>query len=157
MKGLPVGQNCLTAEAEPKLTASMCLEVTATRETAPTEFPLVLAAVPLPGPNLDEQVTQYDKSPIELTGPALVGTVKDPSGAGIAKADIRVYGRDSKTKPDPLKVRADDQGNFTAPLEPGTYTIVLMSQGFRTRFVGVEIKRDAPKQDMSVELRIESC
>jgi carboxypeptidase family protein len=157
LRSLPAGQDCLAAAAEPRLTASICLDVTATRDVAPTEFPLVLTPLPPPEPTLDELAKEHDKSPIEFTGPAFVGTVKDQSGAGITKVDITVYRRDAKAKPDPRKVQADDQGNFTAALEPGTYTIVVMAQAFRTRFVGVEIKPGAPKQDMSVELRIGSC
>jgi hypothetical protein len=154
LKGLPAGKNCLTTDAEPRLTASMCLDVTATHDKAPTEFSLVLTPLPPSEPTLDELAKQHDKSPIEFTAPAFVGTVKDRPGAGITKADITVYRRGSMTKADPLKVQADDEGNFTAPLEPGTYTVVVMAQGFKTRFVGVEIKRDAPEQDMSVELLI---
>jgi hypothetical protein len=156
LKSLPPGQNCLVADAEPRLTASMCLDVTVAHDSSPTELPLVLASSRAE-PTLAELAKQHDQSPIELTGPAFVGAVKDQSGAGVTKAEITIYRRDAKTKSDPLKVQADDQGNFTAPLEPGMYTIVIMAQAFRTRFVGVEIKPDAPKQNMLVELRIESC
>jgi Carboxypeptidase regulatory-like domain len=154
LKDLPPGQSCLTTDVEPRLTASMCLAVTATHDKARTKFSLVLAPMPPPEPTLDDLAKQHDKSPIEFTAPVFVGTVKDRSGAGITKADIAVYRRGSMTKPDPLKLQADDEGNFTAPLKPGNYTIVVIAQGFKPRFVGVEIKRDAPEQDMSVELSI---
>ena len=156
LKRLPLGQNCLSADAEPRLVGSFCLDVTATEDKTPTEFPLALTTRP-PEPTLEELAKQHDKSPIELSGPAFVGTVQDQSGAGIPKAEITVYRRDSASKPGGSKVQADDQGNFTAALEPGTYTIVVMSLAFRTRFVGVEINRDAPKQNMAIELKVGSC
>jgi hypothetical protein len=153
LKNLPAGQNCITADADPRLTASLCLDVTASHDATPTQVPLVLTALPAE-PTLDELAKEHEKSPIELTGPAFVGTVKDQAGAGITKAEITVYRRGALGKPKPLKLQADDQGNFTTVLESGTYTAVVMSPGFKSRFVGVEIKQDAPKQDMSIELKI---
>jgi hypothetical protein len=153
LKSLPAGQNCLTADADPRLNATLCLDVTASHHATPTQVPLVLTALPVE-PTLDELAKQHDKSPIEFTGPAFVGTIQDQTGAGIMKADVTVYRRDAIAKLKPLKLQADDQGNFTAALEPGVYTVVVMSPGFKTRFAGVEVKQDAPKQGMSIELKI---
>ncbi len=155
LKSLPAGQNCLTVDADPRLTASLCLDVTASRDATPTQVPLILNALPVE-PTLDELAKQHDKSPIELSGPAFAGTVIDQAGGGIMKADLTVYRRDGAAKPAPFKLQADEHGNFAAALEPGTYTVVVMSSGFKSRFVGVEIKQDAPKQGMSIELKIGS-
>ena len=64
LRSLPAGQDCLAAAAEPRLTASICLDVTATRDVAPTEFPLVLTPLPPPEPTLDELVARM--SPVDL-------------------------------------------------------------------------------------------
>jgi hypothetical protein len=151
---LAVGQNCVTADAEPRLNASMCLDVTAAHDSTATEFHLELTALPPPPPTLEELVKQHKKSPIELSSSAFVGTVTDQTAAGIMKAEITVFRRDAVAKSDHLKIQADEDGKFTAVLEPGTYTMVVMAQGFSTRFVGVEIKQDAPKEEMSIELKI---
>jgi Carboxypeptidase regulatory-like domain len=154
LTGLRAGQNCLTADAEPRLAATMCLDVTVASHKAPTEFPLALTPLPPPPPTLDEMVKQHEKSPIDITRPAFTGTVTDTAGAGISKADIAVYRRGAATKSNALQLQAGDEGNFTAALDPGTYTAVVKAQGFEMRFVEVEIKQDAPKQDMVINLKI---
>lgn len=151
---LAAGQSCVTADAEPRLNASMCLDVTVAHDSTPSEFHLELVPLPPPPPTMEELVKEHEKSPIELTGPTFVGTVADVTGAGIMKAEISVYRRDALSSSRPMKVQADDDGKFTAALDPGSYTMVVMAQGFSTRFVGVEIKQDAPKQKMSIELKI---
>ena len=59
---------------------------------------------------------------------------------------------------DPVKVKTDDMGAFNIPLEPGTYTVVLMMSGFKTRFVALETDKEAPKRSLSIDLQIgDSC
>ena len=64
------------------------------------------------------------------TTAGLLGIVKDPSGATIAKANIEVTGTSLLGN---RKVQTDDGGNFRiAALPPGTYTLTVTAPGFRT-------------------------
>jgi hypothetical protein len=60
---------------------------------------------------------------------AITGTVQDPSGAVIAKADVRITNQDTNVLERTVTTGAD--GAFTAPLLPvGTYTVSIQSAGF---------------------------
>ena len=64
------------------------------------------------------------------TTAGLLGIVKDPSGASIAKANVEVTGSSLIGN---RKVQTDDGGNFRiAVLPPGTYTLTVTAPGFRT-------------------------
>src|ERR1019366_943244 len=64
------------------------------------------------------------------TTAGLLGIVKDPSGATIAKANIEVTGTSLLGN---RKVQTDDGGNFRiAALPPGTYILTVTAPGFRT-------------------------
>jgi Carboxypeptidase regulatory-like domain len=60
---------------------------------------------------------------------AITGTVEDPSGAVIAKADVRMTNQDTNVLERTVTTGPD--GTFTAPLLPvGTYTVSIQSAGF---------------------------
>jgi Carboxypeptidase regulatory-like domain len=158
LKGLPAGQNCFQAigdGAGPKLVGSLCVDVTLAVDASASAFSLALSSWPPPEPpTMDEIAKQKEKSPIEFTAATLEGAVKDFTGAVIQKADISVYRRNFPGKVDPEKVKTDEEGNFSMSLEAGTYTVVVQMDGFKTRFIGLEIEKDAPKRKISIELDI---
>jgi hypothetical protein len=160
LNGLKVGRNCLTAfsaTGEIRWTSSMCLDVAASRNSAPTKFPLVLTAVPS-GPSMDDVLKEKEKLPIEVSVAAFVGTVTDPTGAMIPNANISIFRRGLKTRMEPVKTVTDDEGAFTAPLDSGAYTVVITMPGFKTRFMELEINKDAPKRNVMIDLKIgDSC
>ena len=64
------------------------------------------------------------------TTAGLLGIVKDPSGASVAKANIEVTGANLIGN---RKVQTDDGGNFRiAALPPGSYTLWYSLPGFTT-------------------------
>jgi hypothetical protein len=158
LRSLPSGLNCITFETEsntePRLTAYRCLEVKLATDVTASEFSIALVPAP---PTLDELVKAKEFSPIEWTARKFAGTIIDPSGAGIPKAEISVYRRRLQGIQKPVKVQANDQGSFVGSLEPGTYTFVVMSPGFKSRYLGLESKEDTSEQKMSIELSIGGC
>jgi hypothetical protein len=156
LKELSSGQYCFTATMDTRLSGAICLDVSKFADATPSQFSLLLSPLPPPPPTLDELAREAEKLPIELRGQAFAGVVKDISGAVIAKSEITVYRRASREVANPVKLSADDYGRFLAPLNPGAYTAVIQSQGFKTRFVGIEIAPEAPKQNMSIVLNIAS-
>jgi hypothetical protein len=154
LENLPPGDYCINATAAPRLADTLCLNVSKTSDARLSQFSMLLSPVPPPPPTLEERVQEVEKRPIELRGQTLKGLVTDISGAGIPHAEIAVYPRGSVKTQNPTKLSADDDGGFSAQLDPGTYTAVFQSQGFSTRFVAVEIAPEAPKQNMTVTLQI---
>jgi hypothetical protein len=60
---------------------------------------------------------------------AITGTVQDPSGAVIAKAEVRITNQDTNVLERTVTTGPD--GTFTAPLLPvGTYVVSIQSAGF---------------------------
>jgi hypothetical protein len=154
LKELSPGQYCFTATTDTQLSGALCLDVSKFLDAAPSEFSLLLSPLPPPPPTLYELAREAEKLPIELRGPTFEGVVKDISGAGIAKAEIAIYRRASEKNANPVKLSADEHGRFLAPLSPGAYTGVIQSQGFKTRFMGIEIAPEAPKLDMLIVLNV---
>src|SRR6202034_1781893 len=56
------------------------------------------------------------------------GVVQDPSGAGVAKATVRIVNKDTQVTE---TAKSDDSGNFRfISLPPGSYRIVVEATGF---------------------------
>src|SRR3974390_2910955 len=66
------------------------------------------------------------------------GTVKDPSGASVAKANVEVSGTSLLGT---RKVKTDDAGGYRiTALPPGTYSMTVTVPGFRTfKQVGIDL------------------
>ncbi len=59
----------------------------------------------------------------------LLGTVQDPSGAGVPGAQVTITNQDTGIS---LKTQTDGVGNYVAPsLAPGAYTVRVEAAGFR--------------------------
>ncbi|HEX7176229.1 MAG TPA: carboxypeptidase regulatory-like domain-containing protein [Pyrinomonadaceae bacterium] len=64
----------------------------------------------------------------QLTRGAINGTVRDPAGAAVSGATVRVFNPSTNISRD---TTSDDDGFYrVAALEPGTYTVVIEGQGF---------------------------
>jgi hypothetical protein len=157
LKELSPGQYCFTATTDTRLSGALCLDVTKFANATRSEFSLLLSPLPPPPPTPYEMAREAEKLPIEMRGQTFEGVVKDISGAGIGKAEIAVYRRASEENGNPGKLDADEYGRFLAALSPGAYTVVIQSQGFKTRVVRIEIAPEAPKQPLSIVLNIAHC
>jgi hypothetical protein len=66
--------------------------------------------------------------PTLLFADTITGTVKDPSGAVIAGAQVQITGGDLKK---PIVLQSDGTGNFTSPdLPQGNYTVRVTRQWY---------------------------
>src|SRR5450759_2104620 len=64
------------------------------------------------------------------TTAGLQGTVKDPSGATVANANVEISGASLLGV---RKMKTDDSGEYrVTALPPGTYTLTVTAPGFRT-------------------------
>jgi hypothetical protein len=152
LRDLADGIYCIEATADPGLGAKLCLKVGLWIDSKPTEVGLSLSVQPPPPPTFEERVQGAAALPIEQRAQTFAGVVKDPSGAGIPRADIVIHRRASEGKAETVKLTTDERGRFSAPLTPGSYTAGFQSAGFKTRFIGFEIAPDAPKQDLPIVL-----
>jgi hypothetical protein len=75
--------------------------------------------------------------PTLLLADTITGTVKDPSGAVIAGAQVQITGGDLKK---PIVLQSDGTGNFTSPdLPPGNYTVRVVREGFQSTSNDVQL------------------
>jgi Peptidase family M1 domain/Carboxypeptidase regulatory-like domain len=73
----------------------------------------------------------------QLRADTISGTVKDPSAAVIAAADIEITGA---SLPQPLILVSDQAGRFVAPnLLPGKYSIRVAKEGFENLVTSVDL------------------
>ena len=86
--------------------------------------------------------------PAEVLG-VLTGTVSDPSGAKITRADVHVQGgslqRDTTT---------DDTGRFSLPLPAGSYEVNITAEGFRPYSTNVTLADRAGHAHVEAKLVI---
>jgi hypothetical protein len=85
----------------------------------------------------------------QSTSGRLIGTVSDASGS-VAGATVVIV--DSQTSRE-VSVTSDSDGNFTVPLEFGTYTVKVTATGFKT-FTATQLKIDA-RGDYSLKVMLE--
>ena len=73
---------------------------------------------------------------------AIVGTVKDPNGALVAKAQVKVT---SVKTGEVRNTETNDEGTFTVTnLEPGAYTVSVEASGFQTvNFEAVQVETNS--------------
>lgn len=78
------------------------------------------------------------------------GTVLDPSGAVIARANIEITGGDLKQ---PILLVSDDLGNFTSPdLAPATYSVKVTRQDFEPLVQTVDLHAGPAKISVRLEI-----
>jgi hypothetical protein len=151
---LSPGRYCLTASTSPNLVGTICLQISDAHKPHPDTFSIEIPLpTPLPAPSEDE-FAAAEKGPVDLVTRSLSGTVVDPIGAVIPGASLAIYRQASKDRDHPLKATVDGVGHFSAQLEPGKYTVVVQSRGFKSRLITIEVSRDAPEKALTVKLDI---
>ena len=98
-----------------------------------------------PGAMLTQPVTD----PPSAENNVLSGTVVDPSGASVTHAQVHVESttlqRDATT---------DDTGRFSLPLPPGSYKVLITSEGFEPFTTNVKLTNDAASASIHARLVI---
>jgi hypothetical protein len=157
LRNMAPGTYCVTAAADPRLGASLCLVVSKGQDGKRSEFSLKLLPLPPPPPTLAEQLEQTSKSPLQVRARKFEGTVTDVTGASIPHVRIVVYVPRSGTELNLIKLEADEEGRFSLPLSPGSYAVAFQSPGFRTRFVGFAIGPEEPPELGPIVLQVGTC
>jgi hypothetical protein len=157
LRNLVPGTYCITATADPKLGAIVCVVVSNAHDRKRSEFSLKLVPLPPAPPTLAEQLEQAAKSPPQVRAREFDGIVTDVTGAHIPRAGIVVYVHRSEKKPDLIRLEADEEGRFSVPLNPGSYAAAFQSPGFKTRFVVFEIGPEESKESVPIVLQVGSC
>ena len=86
---------------------------------------------------------------------AIAGTVQDPSGAVIAKAEVRITDQDTSMLQ--RSVTTEPDGTFTAPLLPvGTYRVEIHASGFAAGNVADVIVRVTETTRLTIKLNTEA-
>ena len=98
-------------------------------------------------------LAQADQRPIRERLQVFQGFLRDPSGAGIPGADIKIMVRGSIDHAIIKKTSTDSSGYFSVALDDGMYVAFFSYQGFRTEIVPVEITPQG-KPDFLVKLEI---
>jgi hypothetical protein len=157
LRNLAPGTYCITATADPKLGAVLCLVVSNAHDRKRSEFSLKLGPLPPPPPTLADQLEQAAKSAPEARAREFEGIVTDVIGAHISRAGVVVYVHRSGKKPSLIRLDADEEGRFSVPLNPGHYAVAFQSPGFKTRFVVFEIGPEESQESVPIVLQIGSC
>jgi hypothetical protein len=157
LRNLAPGTYCITATADPRLGADLCLVISKGHDRERSEFSLKLAPLPPPPPTLAEQLEQAAKSPLQARARKFEGIVTDVAGASIPHAGIVVYVVRSGKEPNLIRLDADLEGRFSLPLSPGNYTAAFQSPGFKTRLVGFAIGLEESQELAPIVLQVASC
>ena len=157
LRNLIVGTYCIAATADETLGAKLCLAVSNARDRKRSDFSLSLAPQSPPPPTFAEQLEQTAKSAPEIRTRVFEGIVTDVAGGHIPHTWIAVYAQHSNERSSIIRLVADQEGRFSAPLNPGLYTAAFQLPGFKTRLLGFEVAPEEPKKAMSIVLHVGSC
>jgi hypothetical protein len=81
------------------------------------------------------------------------GSLRDPSGATIPGAKIKIVRRVSEDNAVVQRLWTDKDGHFSASLSDGEYVAFFSCQGFRTEIVPFEVSNQG-KTEMQVKLQV---
>jgi hypothetical protein len=157
LRNLTPGTYCVTAAADPRLGAVLCLVVSKGNDRKRSEFTLKLVPLPLPPPTLAEQLAEAAKSPPQARARKFEGIVTDVTGASIPRARIVVYVSRSGKEPTVVSLEADDAGRFYVSLSQGNYTAAFQSPGFKTRLMSFAIGPDESQELAPIVLQVGTC
>jgi hypothetical protein len=157
LRNLAPGTYCITATADSKLGAVLCLVVSNAHDRKRSEFSLKLVPLPPTPPTLAEQLEQVAKSSPQVRAREFEGIVTDVTGAHIPRAGVVVYVHRSEKKSNLIRLEADAEGRFSVPLNPGSYAAAFQSPGFKTRLVVFEIGPEESQKSVSITLQVGAC
>jgi Carboxypeptidase regulatory-like domain len=149
---LKPGFYSILASTGEDLEASQSLRVLDEAEVKMSSFTMNL------WPNVTARMTAAAESaPVRARIQEFKGVVVDPSGAAIPGALVSVYPRGSDKKRKTVQIKADESGQFSAPLPEGIYTVVVGARAFRGKFVVFELVRDGETKPLQVLLQVDYC
>lgn len=148
------GQYCLTASTLPTLSGTICLKISGGHVRQPDAFSIQLVPHPPPPPTFEEKLAAAENAPVDLVTRAFSGNIVDPSGTAIRKASVALYSQGVKVRSHRSKTTTDRSGHFSAHLNPGKYTVVILSPGFEMRFVTIEVSPDAAENGLNLKLKM---
>jgi hypothetical protein len=157
LQNLASGTYCITATADPRLGADLCLLVSNGHDHERNEFSWKLVPLPPPPPTLEEQLAQAARLPSQARAREFEGSVTDVTGASISHAKTVVYVLRSGNEPSLISLEAAREGRSSVPLSPGSYSAAFQSPGFRTRFVGFAVGPDEAQKLAPVVQQAGSC
>jgi Carboxypeptidase regulatory-like domain len=159
LQDLPEGITCVTVTVRDSLLAGLCLDVPARSGDAVSSFQMTLATTMPSTDSLENSVSRLEQSPPALRVRSLRGTIMDPVGGVIPKAELQIYKRGSYPRNPVQKLETDENGEFADLLEPGAYTVVVRRLGFAPKCFAVDIAQDAQEctflQTMDVQAVVE--
>jgi hypothetical protein len=153
---LRAGHYQLSGSADQGLYASLELIVSPACPHAPTTIAMNLGP-DREGMLLHGELAAAANSPVTQRVVALSGTVQDPSGAAIADARIRVWRQGAENGVPAADTHAGPQGQFSAALPDGTYTVAFESAGFTRQVVVIEVAKGQTTQAIQVVLKVGQC
>ncbi len=93
-----------------------------------------------------------DGLPVENHLQQFEGFAQDHAGSAVGGADIRVVRKADKEGENPILLRSDQEGHFSAHLQDGFYIAFFRRVGFVTQTVAFEISAQGIKKNMTVQL-----
>ncbi len=146
------GNYCVTASAPSMRRSEICLAISS--HHGKKRFSMILAAPAPPSPTFDEKLqTAEKKLPGEKTR-HLAGVVKDVLGAVIPGAQVEIMPYGSRDLAHTRKAVTDIAGQFSYPLEPGSYTVIFKAPGFETKILVFDVFADAAKDQVGVKMEV---
>jgi hypothetical protein len=114
--------------------------------------PVTLAAGPAPARS------RVAELPPASSGPAISGTVTDPSGATVAKATVHIETAQRGARPGQTDVShdvtTDAVGRFSLPLAPGVYDVTIVAPGFEPFLATVTLTAKSSSTILNAKLAI---
>jgi len=124
----------MAAIGEGNFRADLCLQVSEQSGKGASSFTLALADGLPSAAGLVPEKTLAPERVRELDG-----VVLDQSGAFVTHAEVRVFERGLYPMNPVTKIWTDQEGRFSAPLNPGTYVILIRMMGFKPALRVIEI------------------
>lgn len=110
LRSLAPGTYCITATADQRLGADLCLLVSRGHGRKRSEFSLKLTTLPPAPPTLEEQLKEAAKSAPQVQVREFKGTVSDITGAYIPHAGLVVYVHPAEKESNLIRLEADEEG-----------------------------------------------
>jgi hypothetical protein len=131
-----------------------------TRLTLSLLAALLASTAALPASTVPTRARAVDPAD-PASGPAVSGTVTDPSGAKVAKATVHIQTAMSAGSAPPQELSRDlttgTDGRFTLSLPPGRYDVTIVAAGFEPYIATVTLTAKSPSATLNAKLAILSA
>jgi hypothetical protein len=146
---LPRGKYHIAASAAGDLGADLLLDVSSHKKKKPSEFSLMLTPQP---PTLAERIAGIEGTGVSERLREFEGVTVDPGGAPIPQVKIEFFHKGSGGKDRVATAESDSTGYFSTRLANGSYTVILMAQGFSTQIRVLEITGEGDQKSLRIRL-----